>query len=84
MKTFRVPVEWTMTGYMYIEAKDKDEAQAKAYMEDLPLPPEAEYLDDSFEVWDDMIEEYIPPERTCYCHSLGKVEPCGPNCILVR
>lgn len=80
MPTYRVPVEWTQMGYMYIEADSPEEAAEQARFEELPLPPETEYLDDSFNVLDEWIEEYNPQERTCYCSMFGDKKICGPGC----
>jgi hypothetical protein len=48
MKTYKIPVSWTMITDMEIEADTIEEAFQKA--EDMPLPTDAEYEDDSFEI----------------------------------
>lgn len=50
MKTFRVPVVWTMMGHYEIKAENEEEAIEKAKDPDLPLPENGSYLTDSFEV----------------------------------
>ena len=59
MKTFKVPVVWSMMGWLEIEAETKEEAlaAAKDNLADFELPielapssPRVEYLEDSFEL----------------------------------
>ena len=47
MKGYAIPVTWTMTGTVYIEAESLDSARIKALA--APLP-EGSYLSESFEV----------------------------------
>lgn len=51
MRHFKVPVVWSMMGYLQVEADSPEEAmqKAKEMVRDCPLPY-GEYLDDSFEV----------------------------------
>lgn len=55
MKTYRVPVVWTMMGYVTVQAADIDDAIDAA--DEAPLPDDGSYLDDSFEIETDGIEE---------------------------
>lgn len=48
MKTYRVPVVWTMMGYVTVEAESLSEAQREAM--NAPLPEDGSYLEDSFEI----------------------------------
>lgn len=54
MNKYRVPVYWTVSGYIDVEAET--EADAIGYVQDnldeLELPDVEEYLEDSFEVGD--------------------------------
>ena len=49
-KTYKVPVVWSMMGYVEVEAASPEEAyqQVKDHPEKYPLP-EGSYLEDSFE-----------------------------------
>ena len=82
-------VEFTKR-WLDIGADDIEHAKLLANDEcrELPLPPEAEYMDDSFVVRDEWIEEVEHVERTCYCSMFERDEEdivyCGPNCILRR
>jgi len=61
IKTFSVPVVWSMGGYVKVEADSKEEALEKAKMNlnDFELPidcgpyPRVSYVEDSFELSDD-------------------------------
>lgn len=55
MKTFKVAVEWTMTKTLNIEAEDLDDAIEQA--EDMDVPTDGEYLDESFCANHDLSEE---------------------------
>ncbi len=48
MKTYKVPVVWTMMAYVEVEAESLDEAINEVM--NAPLPDNGEYLEDSFEV----------------------------------
>jgi hypothetical protein len=61
MKLFRVPVNWCYGSEMEIEAHTAEEAIQKAYDCD-SLPDDGDYLDGSFEVIEEAVEEVYPPE----------------------
>jgi hypothetical protein len=46
-KTYRIPVVWTMMGYIEVEAENADDACHDVMLENHKLP-KGEYLDDSF------------------------------------
>ena len=48
MKTYKIPVVWTMMAYVEVEAESLDEAINEVM--NAPLPDNGEYLEDSFEV----------------------------------
>jgi hypothetical protein len=48
MKTFRIPVSWTVTATMEIPAESLE--QAILIAEDASLPTDTDYLEDSFKV----------------------------------
>jgi hypothetical protein len=50
MKKFLVPVTWSVSTYVEVEAEDIDEAVHEAHGVDLDLMPDPEYVGDSFEV----------------------------------
>lgn len=52
---YKIPCVWQSFGIVEIEADNLDEAIEKAH--DAPLP-EAEYIEDSFEVDEEAIEYY--------------------------
>lgn len=54
---YQIPIFWTMTSYVYVEAQDIDDAIEIA--ENAPLPTNGEYLDDSFEVNQEDIQIYL-------------------------
>ena len=58
MKKFVVPVSWTVSAFVVVEAEDADEAADEA--EAGNLPKDAEYVCDSFEAHFDDIEELLP------------------------
>ena len=80
MPKFKVPVEWTLVGYYYIEAETE---QIAILMVDPSrgLPQSGDYLDGSFNVWEDGVEEVEPIERSCFCSIFGEKEICGDGCI---
>ena len=55
MKLYKIPVMWQMYGYMDIEAETLDEARNEAY-HFLRTLPEGNYVEDSFEVDEDVVE----------------------------
>lgn len=56
-KVFKVPVTWTVVGNYYMHAHDQDEAFHLVSIQNMPLPDNGVYLDDSFEILMDEIEE---------------------------
>ncbi len=54
MKTYKIPVQWVMTGEIEVQANSLKEAIEAAYDADLP---QGEYLDDSFMVEEDNLED---------------------------
>lgn len=52
MRTFEIPVSWTMCGIVKIKANTLEEAieKAKENEDTLPLPDNGEYIDASFEI----------------------------------
>ena len=59
MKTWKIPVSWTVTSTVEVEAKTLSEAIEKAKYDNLPLPEESYYLDESWAVDDECGEDYI-------------------------
>ncbi len=57
MNTYKIPCTWHMYGTYEIEASNIEEAVEKA--RHLPLPENAEYIEDSFDVDTDVIHELI-------------------------
>lgn len=59
MKTFRVGCVWQMYGHIEVEAETEEEAKEKAFSvaEICSLPDDGEYLEDSFEIDSDNVEE---------------------------
>lgn len=57
MPKFRVPVEWVQIGFLYIVADNIDEAIEIAKDPCTDLPEHNDYMDDSFRVIDDFVEE---------------------------
>lgn len=56
MKTFKIPCTWQMYGYYHIEANDLKEALQKA--DDSNLPTDADYVECSFEIDNELIPFY--------------------------
>lgn len=58
-KRFKVPVSWEMCGMIEVVAETKEEALeiVRLSEDDFPLPPDAYYVDDSFELSSDNDEE---------------------------
>jgi hypothetical protein len=61
MKTYKVPVVYTMYGYVEVEAESMDQAVDKVQNggSDMPLPSNADYVEGSFEVDHDGIVDEI-------------------------
>lgn len=60
MKTYKIPVVWTVSAVMEIEATDLDDAVAKA--SEAPLPDDASYLEGSFEVQHEALDQFNETE----------------------
>lgn len=60
MKTYKIPVGWTMWGIMEVEANSLKEAERVA-LEDAPLPTDGEYVEDSIIL--DKESELYPEEN---------------------
>ena len=58
-KIFEVPVSWEVYGVIKVEANSKEEAIkiAKSNLDDFSLPTESFYVDDSFDLSSDNLEE---------------------------
>lgn len=54
MNTYRIPVVWSVTGVVEVKAERLFDAMIIA--EDAPLPVESNYLEDSFSVDQDAVE----------------------------
>ena len=57
MKKFLVPVSWTVSTYVQVEAENAEDAMHEASGIDLDLIPDPEYVDDSFEIAEECIIE---------------------------
>ena len=55
---FNIPVTWAVCATMKVEAQTLEEAQAKS--DDLPLPTDPDYIDGSFRIDLDLIEQMNP------------------------
>ena len=64
MKTWRVPVTWSVCGFVSIDADTLEEAMDIARDDEnvLPLPAESNYIDGSWELSQTDVEEV----RQCY------------------
>jgi hypothetical protein len=58
MKTYKIPVFWTMSGIVEIQAESIEEAILMA--DDAPLPENGEYMECSFEVDEHAIQYHNP------------------------
>lgn len=58
LKTYKVPVSWTVTATMEIEAESL--VQAKLIAADASLPTDADYLEDSFQIDEELIYVFHP------------------------
>jgi len=56
-RTYRIPCGWEVYAHAEVEAESWDEAIAKVQDNKFPLPTNVEYVDDSFEVDMEIIEE---------------------------
>src|SRR5690554_438011 len=58
-KIFEVPVSWEVYGVIKVEANSKEEAIkiAESNLDDFSLPTESFYVDDSFDLSSDSLEE---------------------------
>ena len=54
-KEYKIPCSWEMYGYMYVEASSLEDAISKADRDE-PLP-DGDYMEDSFRVDHDMLEQ---------------------------
>ena len=54
MNKYRVPVYWTVSGYIDVEAETEEDAigYVQDNLDELELPDVEEYLEDSFEIGD--------------------------------
>ena len=52
MNRWKVPVLWSMMGYLTVDAETEEEAvkEAQRLAETCPLPADGSYLEESFEV----------------------------------
>lgn len=58
MPKFKIPLQWTMGGTLYITADTLEEAIEQAFDSETPLPTHNEwYMDDSFKVIEEECEE---------------------------
>ena len=51
---YKIPVEWTVSAIMEVEADSLEAAILKA--DDMPLPTDTDYIDGSFKVNHEMLE----------------------------
>lgn len=67
MKTWRIPITWSVCGFVSIDADTLAEAMDIAHDDEnvLPLPSEAQYVDGSWELSHTDVEEV----RQCYNHN---------------
>tara|TARA_Y100000593_G_scaffold58400_1_gene108534 strand:+ start:868 stop:1116 length:249 start_codon:yes stop_codon:yes gene_type:complete len=63
MKKFAVPVNWQVSACIIVEAENAEEAAHEAMGVDLDLIPNPEYVCDSFEVDNEVIEELPKPNN---------------------
>lgn len=58
IKTFLIPVEWTVRSTIRVEANSLQEAVdfAKEHINDIPITSDNEYIEDSYTVVDDDLE----------------------------
>lgn len=67
MATWRIPVTWSMCSVIEVEASDLESAMdiARDENSDIPLPTDGYYVDGSWELSHDDVEEV----RQCYNHN---------------
>jgi hypothetical protein len=63
-KTYRVPCSWQVYAHAEVEAESWDEAIAKVEDDSFSLPTDPDYVDASFEVDMQIIEEEIQNPNT--------------------
>lgn len=57
-KEYRIPVVWQQMGFYYVEADSLKDALEKIAKTGCPLPDNGEYLEDSFEIDWEGLEDY--------------------------
>ena len=61
MRKYRVPVEWVSLGYIEVDAFDLEDLKKilnnKSFLDEVPLPTDWDYADDSFKVSDYALED---------------------------
>jgi len=77
MKKFLVPVSWTVSTWVQVEAEDLDDAAHEASGVDLDLMPDPEYVGDSFEVHYEDIQEVSAEDTETGDFSAWKDMPGG-------
>jgi hypothetical protein len=63
-KTYRVPCSWQVYTHAEVEAESWDEAISKVEDDSFPLPTDPDYVDASFEVDMEIIEEEMENPNT--------------------
>lgn len=61
-KVFNIPVTWQVYGVMKVEAESFEEAKKLVYG-NAPLPNESTYVDDSIQIDEDVLLDYITPTK---------------------
>ena len=69
MKTYKIPVVWSMIGNVEVQAKSLSEAVNKAY--DAPLPDDGSYIEGSFEVDEAGIVDVVEDEKLSDYYTVG-------------
>jgi len=54
-KTYKIPCSWEVYGFTVVEAESWDEAIITA--EESPLPIDSTYIEDSFRIDEELVEE---------------------------
>ena len=62
LKTYKIPVSWTMTGEIKIKATSLSEAVTSLDLTTAPGLPIGYYLDESFQIDTDCLQELYPEE----------------------
>ena len=73
MKTYKIPVSWSMYGEIEVQAENIEDAILEA--EDAPLPDNGEYMSGSFMVDEDMIR-FFNPNMNCTFTLSGEKSKC--------